>query len=504
LSAVTHPIEPAATSAASRIEVWFRRAFWLCTVVAMLGVLGHFAILWWAQEEFSAPESIVSIQAAQLAKHGTLYYGLTTYPYTVCAYMPQFYFLEAGLNKIGLPMPQAGRIVSFAAMIGLFVIVWKLVALYTNDRRYAWLSALLIASTSLILSWGTTGQVDTLAIFWAMAAFYHYSRYAVLGERALVWAGVCALIALLTKQTAIACPAAIFVHLLFTRRQTALWFGAIFGGIGGGLVLLINYAMGGRFLLNTVFANMNAFRLDKLEPHLNYIMIAALQLIIIAILGLKSVWRAGKSAPYVYLAFAILVLAATAPKIGSDSNYQIEMTVLLVVCASIALREMNFLQLVFSSSRSWITLLQLPLAVHLVENYRITEHVLLKRIVTEQMLHAQVDTLRPMVQDGGRLLSTDYNVMARLRGEMEVEPLIYTLLVDSKRIDPMPLTADLAAEKFSTILLYNDLDHPEQLDQEVSSLPQAQLDEIRKHYRMIAHVPGPYVNGVFVYKRAGA
>ena len=37
-----------------------------------------------------------------LAHHGTLYYDLNRYPYTVCAYMPLFYLLEAGFAKLGL------------------------------------------------------------------------------------------------------------------------------------------------------------------------------------------------------------------------------------------------------------------------------------------------------------------------------------------------------------------------------------------------------------------
>ncbi len=321
-----------------RIELWFRRVLWVCTIAAGLGLLCHFGLMLWAQQEFSAPESIVATQSLQLARHGTLYYDLAKYPYTVCLYMPQFYLLEAGLNKLGLPTALAGRLVSYLAMLGLFVLVWKLVILYTANRLFAaWTGTVLCASTSLILAWGTIGQVDTLAVFWAMAAFYQYSRYSISGEPTLVWAGAFALLAFFTKQTANACPLTIFVMLWFTHRKTALLFGSILGGTIIALALAINVALGGRFLLNTVFANMNELSLAKLGPHVQYILVAAAQLILVAIAGIKQAWRARKIAPYVYLAFATLVLAVTAPKLGSDSNYQIESTIVLVICASIAL-----------------------------------------------------------------------------------------------------------------------------------------------------------------------
>jgi hypothetical protein len=83
---------------------------------------------------------------------------------------------------------------------------------------------------------------------------------------------------------------------------------------------------------------------------------------------------------------------------------------------------------------------------------------------------------------------------------MEVEPLIYNLLVRARVVDPEPLRVDLQAEAFSTIFLYEDVVHPENLDPEVSTFPAAQLEEIRKHYRLVGRVPGPYLDGIFVYK----
>ena len=77
----------------------------------------------------------------------------------------------------------------------------------------------------------------------------------------------------------------------------------------------------------------------------------------------------------------------------------------------------------------------------------------------------------------------------------------YNLLVSSGVVDPEPVRRDLAASAFSTIVLVEDVFHEAgPLDVEISTLPAAQLDEIRKHYRLVKQIPGPALDGVYVYK----
>jgi len=62
------------------------------------------------------------------------------------------------------------------------------------------------------------------------------------------------------------------------------------------------------------------------------------------------------------------------------------------------------------------------------------------------------------------------------------------------------LRRDIAQQAFSTIVLYQDVNGSFDPDLELLSFTDAQLDEIRRHYRIAAHIPGPYLNGVYVYK----
>ena len=161
MSSVTLP-QAAILDASGTRETWCRRVLLVASAIAVIALVCHFALMLWAQHEFSSPESVVAAQSTMLAREGTLYYSLRDYPYTVSAYMPSFYLLEAALIKAGLPAYLAGRLISFAALLGIFAMVWRILMIYTRHRYYAWTGLILCVSTSLVLSWGTVGQVDTL------------------------------------------------------------------------------------------------------------------------------------------------------------------------------------------------------------------------------------------------------------------------------------------------------------------------------------------------------
>jgi hypothetical protein len=494
------PVLPTANpDAAERI---FRRILATCAVVAGLCILGHLALLFWAQNSFTGGECVVAAHASMLVHDGTLYYDFHHYPYTVAPYTPLFYLLDAGLQKIGLPIYTAGRVISFAAALGIVGLSWYLTLLYTKDRYSAAMSALLCGSSSLLWVWGTVGQVDVLGLFWALTAFYLYSRYAVLGENTLIWAGVCALLAFFTKQTMLACPAAICLSLFFTRRRmTAMKFAAGCLAVAAIIVFSLDRALGGRFLADTVRANLNPYSLHKLALHLRFAILVGGPLMLVVALGASRAIRRTGGAPFVYLGLATFVFLGSAPKVGSDLNYQLEFTILLILCSTLSLHSLDFFSLTFRRTRTWVTLLQLPLGVFLIVNYRTTVPALLMRFAGEQQSRAEVSEVQSTLADGGRVLSADYNAVVRLRGRLDVEMAFYNLLVSAGAVDPEPVRSDIAASAFSTIILMEDVGTPHPpLDVEISTLPAAQLEEIRKHYRLVKRIPGPVLDGMYVYK----
>jgi hypothetical protein len=486
----------------TRAERTFRLILIVFAAFAVVAILGHLGMLLWAQNGFTGGECVVAAHASMLVNDGTLYYDFHHYPYTVAPYTPLFYLLDAGLQRAGLPIYTAGRVISFAAALGVVALGWYITLLYTKERYSAAMCALLCASSSLLFVWGTVGQVDVLALLWALAAFYLYSRYNLLGEHTLIWAGACALLAFFTKQTMLACPTTICLLLLFTRRKLiAAKFALSCLAVASIVVFSLDAALGGRFLADTVRANLNPYSVGKLLLHLRFALLVAGPLMLVVALGARQAIRNTGAAPFAYLGLAALVFLGSAPKTGSDLNYQLEFTVLLILCTSLSLHALDFFSLSFQRTRTWVTLLQLPLGVFLVVNGCTTASLLLMRFAGEQQSRTEVAAIQSTLADGGRVLSADYNVVVRLRGRLDVEMAFYNLLVSVGAVDPEPLRRDIAASAFSNIILVEDVrtDHSP-LDIEISTLPAAQLAEIRKHYRLVKRIPGPVLDGIYVYQ----
>ncbi|HEY2843921.1 MAG TPA: hypothetical protein VGJ09_09730, partial [Bryobacteraceae bacterium] len=84
---------PAALCATASQEIWFRRGLLLATILTAAAILISCGLMLWTQNEYSGAESVVAAQSLMLVDHGTLYYDLNQYPYTVAGYMPVFYYL---------------------------------------------------------------------------------------------------------------------------------------------------------------------------------------------------------------------------------------------------------------------------------------------------------------------------------------------------------------------------------------------------------------------------
>lgn len=497
----------------STVEARFRKGLLVASIITALAVCAYAGTMLWAHNELSPPESVVAAQSLMLLHDGTLYYDLNRYPYTVCAYTPVFYLLEAGLTRLGLPVFVAGRLISFLALLGLIVLCGKLAELYTGSRYAAWCARLFAASSSLLLTWGTVGQVDALACSLAVAAFYQYSVFDLsvgprLGRTLHPRLGAALLLAVLatfTKQTAVAAPAAICLLLLSRKWKIGLAFGFAWAGSVAAIAFGLNAAMGGRFLSDTVLANINPMSAKKLVAQLAQFGGTSGGLLAIVAIAFVKLRRTSSVAILVYLGLALAVFGGTAPKIGSDTNYQIETVALLAIGAAVALHELKFFELYFSGSKSVITLLLLPAAVHLAVCYRVAPNLVLFRVALERAHVAQVEALRPYVPaTGGLVLSTDYNAMVRLRQRLDVEPLIYSLLVSAGKVDPEPVRRDIEKGTFSAILLGQDVLKGEVVtDLEIGTVPREQLDQIRRHYRLAARLPNALFGDAYVYRPSG-
>ncbi len=205
----------------SREQVCRTALRWISVFVA-LGLSGHLIVLLWARHEFTPVEPLVVLHSNMFAHGDGLYWGVNRYPYTISAYGPIFYAVSGYLHKLGLPAYQSGRILAFGALVTALWLCWHCVGYLTRNRYAQAAAVILAASTSNILFWGTTGQVDLLGCSFSLGALAAFLKFRERGDaNALVLSGALVILAVFTKQTFVAAGAAIALTLLREDRKAA-------------------------------------------------------------------------------------------------------------------------------------------------------------------------------------------------------------------------------------------------------------------------------------------
>ncbi len=474
----------------------------LCCIAAFvaLGLIGHLIVLLWAQHDFTPVEALVVLHSNMLVHGEGLYWGVNRYPFTISAYGPIFYAASGFLHNLGVPAYQSARILSYAALLASLWLCWRALGYLTSNTFARITAVILAASTSNILFWGTTGQVDMLACCFSLAAFTAFLKFREQrDQRALVLAGIFVILAIFTKQTFLAAGAAIGVTLLWEDRKHALPWIAGVAIAGGGIAFTLNAVTHGGFFADAIFANINPFALFKLQQHVQYLLMTGTGIVVTALAG--AIRPSHRALPlYIYAAFSTCIWLLTASKIGSDLNYQMEMMLVLAMCAAYALDQLDFFPNLFTARQTWVTVLQLPLLLHIAINMLLSTRIIAERALFEPAKRQETMALKPFVDHPGRLLSVHYDSLVHNRGRIEVEPLIYNLLVRAGLTDPTTVLNDLEARQFATVILGQNLFEPPPAieDLEFGRLPNLQEDAIRKHYHLVKHVDG--LNNVYIYE----
>jgi hypothetical protein len=484
-------------------ERWIRRVLrgWFAVLVLML--IAYLAASAWARHEFTQVESVVALHSSMLEAGSGLYFGLNRYPYTVSPYGPLFYGASALLHRAGLPVFQGARAISFAALLVSLCLVWRALGLLVADSAARFTGLLIAGLTANLLFWGTVGQVDILACCLSLAAFVQFLEWRERPRgRRLFACGLFVLLAVFTKQTAVAGGLAIGISLLWRNRGQAVWWIVGVAATGIACAAALDALTGGHYFDDAFRSNLNPFSAAKLAGQAQYMTLASGGVLALVAAGMRR--PAARLAPlYIYSGLALAVWLATAPKIGSDLNYQLELNLLLAIGSGCALDRLGFFPACFAGKRTWVTLLQIPLAFHLVLNTSLIARTLAARMFAEPLQRAESAALAPFLEAArGPVLAVSLDALVHARGRIDVEPLIYTLLVEAGVTDPEPVRRDLAARRFGAVVLYENLFAANSFrkNSETPSLPAAQLEEIRKNYRLVRHTEGPYLEGDYVYE----
>lgn len=308
--------------------------------VLVAGMIGLYLVVFAASaagrllrpsEEFIYGESWLLDDARRIAAGESLYPPVDRLPLMHTAYTPVYYVLVGELQRVlGDSGYTLGRAISLlGALLGALALAWAVRRLCGGAWRYGVLAAGLFLTQNLtVLLWAPLHRVDALAL-----GFTLLGLALATGGRTLA-AALVLVVAVMTKQTFLVAPVAIFLSLWPCWRQMAR-FAVVFGGSLVVLVLAAQWLTGGWFLWHTVVGNSNEAEFDTFAQLMGGFLqfnglpvLAALASLLLPSARPERMWR-------LYFLGALATLP-TISKIGASSNYWLEITAASVALLAIA------------------------------------------------------------------------------------------------------------------------------------------------------------------------
>jgi hypothetical protein len=356
-------------------------------------------------------------------------------------------------------------------------------------------------------------RVDLLAVLLAFVGILVFSRTAARG-RHVYWALLPLLLALYTKQTAIAAAAACMLTLARVDRRRAAAFGAAYGAAALLAGAALQLATGGGFAFHVISGNVHPFSWERAAAFLQDIAIRYPVLLALAAAvtprllaavprraggvgsetGSRQRWT--RAALGAYLPLAALV-ALTVGKLGSEVNYLIELMGVVCACAAVAVAEAVQIPSAAPGARlrsldgaiaaAAVPLLLLWQLVRLAPASAI-EVVEVGSPEQQTQLARLVDLVRAT---DGPVLSEDLTLLVQADKPVAFQPFDITQLMHRQLRDPRPLLDALAGGQFALVVLRFDVRSPPPLA--LARFSPAMIDAIAARYRPLAQFPEHWV-----------
>jgi ABC-type glycerol-3-phosphate transport system permease component len=270
-------------------------------------------------------------QAVRLANFEGIYSSdLTRAPYTISNYPPFYLLVQAPFVWLFGPELWYGRLISLVSVGATSLFVALTLFTLTRDRIAAMAAGLTFPAIPYVLRWSSLGRVDLLGLALSWAGLFAVVRWPG-RRRAIAAAAILFVAAVLTRQTyVLAAPLTAFVWLLVQgHRRRALELAGLGCGLGLASFLALNISTDGGFFVNTVTANINEFRWERVSFNA---LGAGLACPLLLLGGLAFAWRAPRDkvwwivVPYLALSVPSALLVG---KVGSDVNYLLELSAAL-------------------------------------------------------------------------------------------------------------------------------------------------------------------------------
>ena len=284
--------------------------------------------------EIDYEEGNILNSGLRITQGQALYPAPGTFPYILNPYGPIGYLVAAlGIKTFGLGL-FGPRLFILSAGIAVGI----LIAALTKALGGRWDAGALLGLSYLCLPlvsyWLPLLRVDFWAIFLSLLGLYVFGTF----RSAWPLASVLFASAILTKQTAVAAPVAVFLELV-AQRKFARAFGVV--GIVAGTVLACLGALGRGFIFAFLKTHPDPYSFHRaFQSGLAAVHGSMLILVVIAYAAVfRFRWTERSRLAWFYVSLCSLS-AFSAGKLGSNMNHFLEWTAAACIIAGLALSEL--------------------------------------------------------------------------------------------------------------------------------------------------------------------
>ncbi len=194
--------------------------------------------LWVAWRRLHYPFEVDRMESGMLTsvwrlRHGYALYSPPSLEWAPFLYAPLFFYVSAAVTKVVGLQYAAIRLVSIAATLGSFGLIFALA--FHETRRWAtalFATGVFASLYPFVLAWYDVGRVDSLALFFFLGALLLTRRGHPLSAAALWW------LAFLTKQTFLPLGLAVFLIEWQRPRRMLTGMGIYLALVAGSIVWL--------------------------------------------------------------------------------------------------------------------------------------------------------------------------------------------------------------------------------------------------------------------------
>lgn len=322
MPATSPALPPTAERSSLRVERLLLVAGSILAALAVGTLLYHVASTVVFPYDLDYGEGYVLNDAVRLAHGQPIYTDIQQFPMVRSPYPPLFPALWSVLVPLAGPVFWPGRLLSALALVGVLgLVVWNARRVQT-DGWLPWIAAALVVASPMVYQWAGYARVDVLALLFSVGAVLVAQRSQT--PRALLLAVALCSLALWTKQTSVAAPAAITFALLGRSWRRALAFVVLMAAANLIPALLLDHATNGEFARHVMLGNAeNPFNVPRMLVMSAVFWILHLPLVVVSVIWSMRLLRGFPSPISFYVLFAFLV-ALTVGNEGSSVNYFLE------------------------------------------------------------------------------------------------------------------------------------------------------------------------------------